>query len=190
MSRTINRRKLMDACIEAISIAEQRYAAWTGGVTMRAAPESLVQTVIAEQVAGLGGTLLLEASVGELIERATGDRPKELPRNERGRIDLAIYYKSRKPRLVVEVKKVDGRASLNDDHSRILELLLLCPSVQHGVLVGYTTAVNSVTVLNRLNAIQEETGARIIRRLEPTEVQSRSGTPRFLGAAVYRVDRE
>ena len=68
MSRAVPRKALINACKFAITEAEERYSKWSGGITMRAAPESLVQTILAEQLFKAGGQIALEASVRMLVQ--------------------------------------------------------------------------------------------------------------------------
>jgi len=193
MSKALSRPKLMDACERAIVLADKRYSKWTGGVTARFfAPESLVQIVIAECIAKLGANLLLEASVRQIVEKSTGKPPKgDLPN---GRIDLAIYYKSKSklstPRLLIEVKKVKEKESVNADYKRIVDLMNLCTGFQNGVLVGYIMAVNAETVTRRLQSVRDQTKTKIVRWVEPFNVKGKAGAARFLGAAIYRVDHQ
>ena len=116
---------------------------------MRAAPESLVQTILAEELASLEIVLRLEASVKSLIEDSGVTLPSSLPRNEQGRIDIALYFQSRKPRFIIEVKKLAHANSVNDDRDRILELMSLCPNIQNGILVGYATSTDAAYFLWR-----------------------------------------
>jgi hypothetical protein len=69
-------------------------------------------------------------------------------------------------------------------------MLEICPSVTNGLMIGYTTAINAATVDKRLDKVKELTGARIVRRLTPQAVRGKKGGDGFLGAAIYRVDRE
>ena len=186
MSRAVNRKTLIDACINGILTGQDLYKEWTGA-NVRAAPESLVQVLTARHLAESGVRLLLEAQVRELAEAATEERP--IPITRQGRIDIAVFYDSGAPRLFIEVKKISNARSLNEDHSRIVELLRCCSKAQHGVMIGYTTAVKASTVIERLKAVQSQTGCRVVRSLAPVPVKTRAGRNRYLGGAVLRVDR-
>ena len=159
---------------------------------MRAAPESLVQTILAELLAEIGVKLLLEVSLTDLRllmkgqELAEGDASKRT-----GRVDLVVYYKSTAPRFIIEIKKLHGKGqSLLADCRRLHDLLAICPTVQNGLMLGYTVAVKPETIKNRIAMVADVTGSRIVRKLPPLTVTSKRGASRLLGAAVYRVERE
>lgn len=179
------------ACIKAISVAEKKHAAWSHGVTMRAAPESLVQTLVAEAVAKEGLKLLLEVSVADM-KRLRMDAPltEHDEAARRGRVDLAIYNKSDEPRFIIEIKKLSGSgACVLEDCRRIHDLLAACPSIQKGIIVGYTVAAKSSTIDNRIEAARSATGTKIIEVMKVKPVFSKKGASRLLGAAVFLVGR-
>ena len=188
MTRAISRPSVTQACLCALGHAEIKYSYWSGGTTMRAAPESLVQVVLAEELAALGITLRLEASVRSLYADSGIEPPASLPRNERGRIDIALYFKSSQPRFIVEVKKLRSAKSMNEDQERIIKLLQDCPNIQNGIMLGYATSPHSRELDTLLDAARHESGTRIVRRMSPVEVQGKDGKPRFLAGAVFRVD--
>ena len=189
MSKAISRPSVTLALIQALETAEKKYSEWTGGITMRAAPESLVQTIVAEHVASLNSRILLEASVVSIILDSGEELPEELPRNKRGRIDIAIYYKSRIPRFVVEIKKLSNKQSLNEDHDRIVKLMQICPKIQNGLMLGYATSDEPEKLLELIKSVSASTNTPIVRTLKPIPVIGRNGLPRFLAGAVYRVGR-
>lgn len=193
MSRATSRRSQMLACLHAIEEAEKIYSCWTDGITVRSAPESLVQMKIAEALARNGDIVFLEASVKDIIEVAQGHEPPDLSRGERGRIDIAVYYKSKGkrtfPRFVVEIKKLTDHHSLDNDHKRILELLKRCPSIQNGIMVGYGTAVTAEIAFGRVKKVTEHLSCKRVATLKPFAVTGRDKKPRFLAAGVFRVER-
>ena len=189
MTRAVSRPTVTQACLDAISEAEARHVLWSGGVTMRAAPESLVQAIVAESLGSAGVRLLLEVSLKDLRAIAQGVVLSSESDSKNGRVDLAVYYKSKMPRFVIEIKKVQSKTALLSDCRRIHDLLRDCPSIQNGLMIGYTVAARLNTVNDRLNGIVQITGSRIVRLLKPLPVINKRSAPRFLGAAVYRVDR-
>ncbi len=96
----------------------------TDGITMRSALESLVKMKVAEQIATSGNIIFLKASVRDNIFHLRGAQLQDTSRGDRGRIDIAVYYKSRgkraAPRLVFKIKKLPNHHSLDQDHSRIV----------------------------------------------------------------------
>lgn len=193
MSHATSRRTLMSACLDAIIEAERIYSDWTDGITIRSAPESLVQIKIAESLAGKGDIVFLEASLKDILAVAQGEELPDLSRGDRGRIDIAVYYKSKGkraiPRFVVEIKKLTDHHSLDRDHKRIVELLHQCPAIQNGIMVGYGTAVNAETALRRVLKVTEHLSCKRVCTLEPIPVIGRNKQPRFLAAGVFQVER-
>jgi hypothetical protein len=189
MSRAISRPTFLQACLDGLVEAEEIYSAWTGGVTMRAAPESFVQTVIAKRLHEAGSLLLLEASVKQLLAFASGDEIVEDKVERNGRIDIVTYYKSKSPRFLIEIKKLGKSGSFRADHARILSLITKIPSLQNGFLVGYTVAAESDTVERRLQEPVSGLAVKIIRKPSLITVKSLLNKERLLGAAIYRVDR-
>lgn len=189
MATRVSRAKLMTACIEGVIAAEEAHRLWTGGLSLQAAPESLVQTFVARQLAELDVRLRLEASVSQLLEEATGNCPKLSASLRLGRVDIAVFTKSHDLRLIIELKKVAGRTSLDADHARLESMLDNCAVLQHGVLIGYASAIKPETVLDRLHSVRDSLQIRIVRQQPPIPVNGRDGKNRYLGVAIYRVDR-
>jgi hypothetical protein len=189
MSRAISRPTVTQACLDGLAEAEATYSAWTGGVTMRAAPESFVQTVISKRLFEAGSLLLLEASVKQLLAFAAGENFVEDGPGRSGRIDIVTYYKSRAPRFLIEIKKLGKKDSFKEDHARILDLMTRIPSIQNGFLVGYSVAAKLDTVEKRLLQPVSGLAVRIVRKPEVVPVKSLLQKDRLLGAAIYRVDR-
>jgi hypothetical protein len=170
--------------------AESVYSMWTGGVTMRAAPESFVQTMIAQKLHEAGTKLFLEASVKQLMKFTQGQEDIEDDTPSSGRIDIATYFESRKPRFLIEIKKLGKKESFRADHDRIVKLMKVVPSIQNGFLVGYTTAANKETVTGRLLEPVTRLKVRMVRKPDIISVKSIFSKQRYLGAAVYRIDHE
>lgn len=189
MTRAVPRREVITACLDAVLAAEARHVRWSDGITMRAAPESLIQSIVAEMLGNTDVQLLLEVSLKDLRSVASGNILTTETGGRSGRVDLAVYYKSKMPRFVIEIKKITNSNSLTADCSRIHELLRDCPTIQNGLMLGYTTAAKISTVEARLKDVTKTTGARMVRKIDPVPVLSKKLASRYLGAAVYRVDR-
>lgn len=202
MTNAIPRKLLIGACINAIEKAEETYINWTpNGYSMRVAPESFVQMMIAQELFAVDSTqggvkLLLEASVAELLKLQKVEPDKE---TRTGRIDLVVYYKSKAPRLLIEVKKITKKNSLNEDLRRVLNLMAKC-KIQNGVLVGY--GVRSTD--ENLDRLFKELDAELKSvmkpkkyagwRVEKVRMHKKSGAitkkgERNLHAVVYKVSR-
>ena len=188
MTRAIPHIELIDACEASIREAESRYSRWSG-TTVRSAPESLVQVILAEHLFDAGARVRLEVSVRSLIQDATGAPPSTVPRNNNGRIDVVAYFDSGAPRLLIEVKKANGLTSVDRDHERIQQILSLCPKIHFGILVVYGTAVNAKTIETRVAQAKRLSRTKLLRLLDSTPVIGKSGKPRILAGAIFRVDR-
>ena len=190
MSKAISRHALETACADAVRQSEDLYCQWTDGISMRSAPESLVQTQIAQHLANAGAIVFLETSVRDILKIAAGGIPDG---NERGRVDIAVYYKSKNkracPRFVIEVKKLTTHHSLDQDFQRIVELLKRCPDIQNGIMVGYGTAMNEETAIGKVEAVTEHLQCKRVLMFSPKSVTGLDGRQRFLAAGVFRVGR-
>lgn len=201
MANLVPRKNLIDACLKAIVVAEETYTKWTPkGYTMRAAPESFVQMIIAQELFSVeskqgGVKLLLEASVAELLKQ--GEKPNKKIRT--GRIDIVVYYKSKPetPRLLIEVKKITKENSLNEDLKRILELMDTCKCIQNGILIGYGTRASEEGLAKLFAGVERELNIELnnkhkgyqlasVREKAISNVATRKGV-RSLNAVVYKV---
>ena len=203
MARSVPLRAILDACRDALNEAEDAYSEWSGGITVRAAPESLVQTYIAQELAKLkpAPKLLLEASVVAITRKAEDLEHEDADANGEqlgGRLDLALYYAVKKtgamPRVLIEVKKLTKNDSIAIDLERIRKLMTRLPGIQRGVLVGYTTRVNEATIDGLIKAqIAGDTNAtlpvRVARKIKIRPAKSRKRKVVQLGGAVYVVRR-
>lgn len=199
MSNAVSKRSLFDACEGAMEKAEDTYKAWTPhGYSMRVAPESFVQMVIAQELhsADSGVRLLLEASVAELLKSCDEKTSKN---TRTGRIDIVVYYKSKSPRLLVEVKKITKKNSLNEDLKRVLELMSKCKTIQNGVLIGYGARASEDKLKGLFDGVEEELKEQFIgkyegyrlscaRKVALNDVPTRGGA-RNLNAVVYKISR-
>jgi hypothetical protein len=205
MANAVSRKDILDTCEKAIFVAEKTYRAWTPSeFSMRAAPESFVQMIIAGELSKLdkktgGVKLLLEASVAELLKKPEDKKSSRSIRT--GRIDIVVYYKSmpQRPRLLIEVKKITRPSSFNEDLKRILELMDRCEEIQNGVLIGYGTRVkkDKLTELfeNTKRELKKELqgsykGYRLVgvREAEFPVVNTRAGERTF-NAMIFKVSR-
>lgn len=189
MSRAISITALLDACANAVMQAEDKYSKWSGGITMRAAPESLVQTILAEYLhEKAGARVILEQSFDQLLELSSIPS-KEKQKKDQRRLDLAIFYNSGKPRILVEIKKITKSESLQADCTRIQELLNQCPKIQCGFILAYRTAAKEQTIQDSIINVNQSSEMKLKRKIPITKVTGKTGLPRFLGGAVFRVDR-
>ena len=187
----VSQEAIVDACLRAVALAEKRHAKWSGGVTMRAAPESLVQTVVAEVIARAKVKLLLEVSVVDMKNLQAGVAPTEEDSAARkGRVDLVAYNKKSDPRFIVEIKKLSGNgACLLEDCRRIHDLMATCKSIQSGIMLGYTSAAKEKTITDRIASVEKCTGSKLLKVLPLRNVVSKKGAARMLGAAIFCVRR-
>lgn len=156
---------------------------------MRAAPESFVQTVVAERIFAKGAKVLLEASAKQIHQLSEGSAPESSEAEGRGRIDVVVYFKSDEPRFLIEIKKLPSKGTLQSDCDRIRRLIEVNPKIQNGFLVAYTMAAKKHIALSRIDEEAKRMNVKIVRRLKPCEVTSKKGAQRVLAGAVLRVDR-
>ena len=133
--------------------------------------------------------------------KACEKKPDEKTPDEKtrlGRIDIAVYYptKPKKPRQLIEVKKINTRTSLDKDLGRVLDLMKLC-EIADGVLIGYCTRAKKSTMGNLFKDMESNLRAackgeykdwrvKLKREKEIDDVQGKKAV-RNLYAAVYSV---
>lgn len=190
MSRAASLQSVAVACCEALAESQERYSRWTGGVNMRAAPESFVQTMIGEKLYGAGARIRLEAPVSA-IRALIGAGTEEVDTDgdaRGGRIDVAVYFKgaAKAPRFIVEVKKLPNARGWKADVERIRDLMHHVQAIKGGLLVGYTAALGQAAVDRTIDRAIAP-GMTVIQRMLTRKVKTRSGIVRYIGGAVYHV---
>lgn len=174
----------------AVFLAEKKYSQWSGR-TMRTAPESLVQTILAESLYKAGAKVVLEQSFKEII-KLSNNASQEDNQKDRRRLDIAIFFENGNPRILIEIKKLNSTKSLHSDCKRIQELLQKCPSAQCGFILAYGTSSwekykskGEKTLQNRISGAKNIPGMRLIKEIPIKMVNGRDNKPRVLGGAIF-----
>ena len=156
-----------------IAKAHADYERWTGGDWLFYAPEYLLTTYIAQEIAthrDHGYYLSLEHNARHAIREAGGLRAGRPRQDLRlgGRFDILLWWAKGTPRAIIEVKKhVSAFEHIEEDVSRICSVLKQKKDIRQGIrqgLVAYYTSHDSDSkklekfLLRRLEGI--ETGTR------------------------------
>lgn len=157
-------KRFESACLSGVEQAFKFHYSFTGGLSLSAAPESFIQVNIFRMLAkelGVGGWVTMEESVQGLLKEGGAERRGCVPRNKHGRIDIVTWWKSGKPRLLIEVKKVYAINSLGRDVRRLGQVLNRGGTTRHGLVVAYAEAKTKKTLETRFNAIAQKSRTKI-----------------------------
>lgn len=192
-------QEIIASCLSGVRTAAKKYAEWSGGVSLRSAPESITHIFIAKNLAKTlpkkrkGSKLItLEEKPSDLI-RASG-RSTETRKNKNGRdriegrVDITVWSEKEQPWLIIEVKRHSGHRSINDDVERIRTLFKDCPSIKAGFIVVVTQATNEDTLPTRFDKMAKESNTKKggIRFLNG---KTKKGTPMHACAMCFVVYR-
>lgn len=139
----INRKKVLEATITGLNIAQNQYLKWTNnneGVSNGA--EYVLTTYIAETIGDEVdiGSLYVEKSISALYTSANKITNKKcaLDGRNNGRADIAIYLKNEQPLAIVEVKNnVNRNKKVAADIKRI-RCLLQDEVIEYGIIAFIT----------------------------------------------------
>jgi len=160
----ISKKEIAAICLNGVAAAAKKYKKWSGGVSLRSAPENFTHIILAEYLANKLGKnctwsklITLEEKPKDLIQ-ASGCpiKIKMSRRIERGRIDISVWDKKEMPWLIIEVKRHSGHKSINDDVKRIRTLFKGCPSIKAGFIVVVTQANEAETLRKRFGMMAKE----------------------------------
>jgi hypothetical protein len=147
------------ACLKATQRAFDQHFRFSGGLPLGRAPEAFIQAAIAYGLAKTEPFITLESKVYNTLSDAGAELRGKPPRNSGGRIDLVTWWKSGKPRLLIEVKKMHGRESIAADVKRIRQVLRRGGSIREGLVVVYASAKTRKTLDSRMQHAAARTGA-------------------------------
>ena len=122
----------------------QRDCEWQSDYWLDEAPESMIRTYIAKEIAKKC-SLMQEARVRDIIDEANGLGPGAIRKNARlnGKVDIVVYQTDGKPKAIIEIKKVNielgGFSSIEADVERIIGLLKRSRKIIQCGLVAYYT---------------------------------------------------
>jgi Holliday junction resolvase-like predicted endonuclease len=189
MPRNLPKWKILQSCMEGVDEASKTYAKWSGGQTVWSAPESFLQVYVAQQLAAEIPFVTLEEKVRDVVRDSGAEMRGKLPRAKSGRIDIVLWHKSGKPRVVVEVKLLSSRGGITRDVQRIKNLVRRCPSIQAGIVLAATQEKKSTTIFNRLTHTAKVSKSRIARRSIPQTGTNKRGEKVYFGAACFFVSQ-
>lgn len=155
--------KFEAACLKGVKSAFKTHYAFTGGLSLRHAPEAFIQGQIALTLSKLA-YVTLESHVYETLFDAGAELRGKAPRNGSGRIDVVTWWKNGTPRLLIEVKKLRQKDAITADVKRLRQLLGRGGSMREGLVVVYTDAQKPKTIDNRLASAANSSGAKLSQR--------------------------
>lgn len=159
--------KFASSCIKGVRNAFNVHLKLTGGLPLTFAPEAYIQGHIATELAKLNVYVSLETSVyGTLFDAGAELRGKPSKRMG-GRIDLVTWWKNKKPRLLIEVKKLRHREAITADAKRLRQLLGRGGSLRHGLVVVYADAKRAQTITSRIDHAAKTKGCKLLERTGP-----------------------
>lgn len=131
--------------LNGITKAQKDYQRWSGGDRLDEAPEYLMTTYIAKELATYKECsyyITLEYNTKKAIADAGGMKPgrprKDLRPN--GKFDILLWWGDGTPRTIIEVKKYKNqyKQRMEEDVSRICAVLEQCNTIRHGIMAYYT----------------------------------------------------
>ena len=133
------RTNIINQTLRGISKAQKDYEAWSGGNWLGFAPEYLMTTYIAKEIAnGKRYYVTLEQEGGELT-RGKGKTPEHLRRKlEDGRFDIVVWD-DWTPVVIIEVKRQpDYFSHIKDDVENICSMVKRDNPIEYGLIAFYT----------------------------------------------------
>lgn len=157
---------------------------------MTFAPEAFIQGQIALELAKLHVFVSLETSVYETLADAGAELRGKPSRRMGGRIDLVTWWKNKKPRLLIEVKKLRHKEAISADAKRLRQMLGRGGSVRYGLVIAYADAKRSKTITSRIDHAAKTKGCTLIQRTGPVPFEANwdSGSDWHYEVACFRVD--
>ena len=168
--------KIIKKTLRGISKAHKDYKRWTGGDWLWDAPEYMITTYIAKEIASDSPYYVtLEQNAGESTEAGGGVGKGKVPeparrKLERGRFDIVVWD-SDTPVVIIEVKnKVNGFGRIRDDFNNICTVLRSENYHQYGLIaycIEWTKSKSKSAeqrVLSRVESIKRAADARIKKK--------------------------
>jgi hypothetical protein len=155
--------KFETACLRGVQSAFKAHYKFSGGLSLRYAPEAFIQGQIALALSKLA-YVTLESHVYDTLFEAGAELRGKAPRNGSGRIDIVTWWKKGTPRFLIEVKKLNHKEAITADVKRLRQLLGRGGSTREGLVVVYTGAQKPKTIDDRLNFAAQSSGAKLSQR--------------------------
>ena len=162
--------KFIENTLKGIDKAQRDYERWSGGYWLYQAPEYLMTTYVAKELATHtehSYYITLEHNTADAVSDAGGMRPGR-PRNDlrpSGKFDILLWWGNGTPRAIIEVKKhISQYKHISADNSRMCTVLEQHTTIRHGIMAYYTAHNGEESqrglrkfLLNRLHTIECET---------------------------------
>ncbi len=165
-----------------------KYYKMSGGFGLGQAPESFIQAQVAMTLSKICPFVTLEDTVDGILRDSQSERRGRKPRGSgSGRIDVLIWNDNGTPRVLVEIKKAWKNDVVNNDADRIRKLLNRRGSLQSGLIILYTDAMKSDTVVNRFDTIAGYSNTEIVESIGPNKIIDDETW--YWGAACFKVKK-
>lgn len=148
MPRQIPISKVVKATLDGFKEAQRSYEKWSDGSWLWEAPEHLISSIVAKNIAVLEGSkyVTLEHGATSALENAGAKGKGRLHKNirEKGKVDILFWWGDGSPRAVIEIKnQIYGREQYEKDIKRISAFLDRKneeSSLQFGLFAFYESA--------------------------------------------------
>jgi len=168
LNQAIPYTEILSASLEGVNNSFRKYLKWSNGYWLNAAPESFIETEIANSLSKIVPYLTLQDTVRSILENADADLRGPKPRNSAlGRVDIIVWWQDETPRILIEVKKAWNDYALSYDAKRLRQLLKKDSTIQKGLIVAYTHAKTSETIDSRFKRMAHKSGTILERRIGP-----------------------
>ncbi len=168
MPRNVPYPAILEMSLQGVNNAFRKYHNWSNGYWLGAAPESFIETEIANSLSKIVPYITLQDTVRHILEDANADLRGQKPRNSpRGRVDIIVWWADKKPRILIEVKKAWTKDALKKDARRLNQLLNKDCTLEKGVLVAWTAAKKPDTIDNRFSDMADNSGTILECRVGP-----------------------
>ncbi|NJD77608.1 MAG: hypothetical protein FIB08_11015 [Candidatus Methanoperedens sp.] len=189
MSQAISYQEIVNISLEGINNAFRKYHKWSNGWWLGAAPESFIETEIANSLSKIVPYITLQDTIRSILENAEADLRGPKPRNSAlGRMDIIVWWADETPRILIEVKKAWTNYALNKDARRLRQLINKESTIQKGLLVAYTAAGKPKTINNRLKNMADNSGTTLERRFGPKKRKDDDGVIWYWDAGCFSVN--
>lgn len=168
MNQAVSYQEILIAALDGVNNAFGKYHKWSNGWWLGAAPESFIESEIANSLSKIVPYITLQDTIRSILEYADADLRGPKPRNSPlGRMDIIVWWANETPRILIEVKKAWTNYALNKDARRLQQLINKDSTIQKGLLVAYTAAQKPETISNRFKNMADNSGTTIERRFGP-----------------------
>ncbi len=187
MCGPIPKRQVVDRCIRGAKAAARLYDTMSGGIPIDEAPESLLQTEIARKLIEECHFVTVESSVRWLLDAAGAETRGKIKRNNGGRIDIAVWAASDKPRYLIEVKRTWDSWGICSDAERLQSMLSRGGSFHRGLIVATASAAKRETLERRFSESEQNSGTTILEKSDAIYIDKEDPQSWLWAAAVFEV---